>query len=57
MALPIWAIYMKKCLADEELNVSDEDFKRPSKLSIETDCSKWKENTEDTEEVPDEFDF
>ncbi|UAB81879.1 transglycosylase domain-containing protein [Marixanthomonas sp. SCSIO 43207] len=57
MALPIWAIYMKKCLADEELNVSDEDFKRPSKLSIETNCSKWKENTEDTEEVPDEFDF
>ena len=48
---------MKKCLANEELNVSDENFKRPSRLSIETDCSQWKEDNQNTEDVPDEFDF
>lgn len=57
MALPIWALYMKKCYADIELDVSNSSFKRPSKLSIVTDCSKWKEDNSDIEEIPDEFDF
>lgn len=57
MALPIWALYMKKCYADNELDVSNSSFKRPSKLSIVTDCSKWKEDNSDIEEIPDEFDF
>ncbi len=56
MALPIWGIYMKKCYANEELGVSEGDFKRPQTLSIETDCSKWKEESNNNE-VPDEFDF
>ncbi|MAN58709.1 MAG: penicillin-binding protein [Flavobacteriaceae bacterium] len=56
MALPIWGMYMKKCYSNDELNVSKDDFKRPKTLSIETDCSKWKENANETE-VPDEFDF
>jgi penicillin-binding protein 1A len=57
MALPIWALYMKKCYADGELDVSKSSFTRPSKLSIVTDCSKWKEVNNDIEEIPDEFDF
>ncbi|MDN3723225.1 transglycosylase domain-containing protein [Aequorivita sp. SDUM287046] len=55
MALPIWGMYMKSCYADEDLNVSTEHFKRPAKLSIETDCSKWREGNSDIEEIPDEF--
>lgn len=57
MALPIWGSYMKSCYADEELGVSTGNFKRPANLSIETDCSKWREGDPDVEEIPDEFDF
>ncbi len=55
MALPIWGLYMKKCYADDDLNVSTGQFKRPDHLSIETDCSKWRESNSDAEEIPDEF--
>lgn len=47
MALPIWGVYMKKCYADEDLNVSKEDFVAPEELTIETDCEQWKA-TQDT---------
>lgn len=57
MALPIWAIYMKKCYEDENLDISTGSFKKPSKLTIETDCSKWKEENQNTEEIPDELEF
>jgi penicillin-binding protein 1A len=57
MALPIWGIYMKKCYADEDLDVSKGNFKRPDHLSIETDCSKWRKENKNDKEVPDEFDF
>jgi penicillin-binding protein 1A len=49
MALPIWALYMQKVYADKDLNISKEDFEKPSKpLSIETDCEKY--NREHPEE-------
>ncbi len=43
MALPIWGLYMKKVYADEELNISKEQFERPENLSIEVDCSGYEE--------------
>ena len=57
MALPIWGIYMKSCYADKDLDVSTENFKRPSNLSIETNCAVWRDRDADKEEIPDEFDF
>jgi len=57
MALPIWAIYMRKCYENEDLNISKENFKKPSKLAIETDCAKWKEDNQQGSEIPDEFDL
>ncbi len=57
MALPIWGIYMKKCYANEDLNVSTENFKRPANLSIETNCHQWRMDNADIEGIPDEFDF
>jgi penicillin-binding protein 1A len=47
MALPIWALYMKKVYADKELNISQEDFRAPAKpLSVELDCSKYENQNE-----------
>lgn len=42
MALPIWALFMKRVYADPKLKVSKGDFERPKgELSIEVDCSKY----------------
>lgn len=57
MALPIWGIFMKKCYEDTSLDISKNNFKKPSKLSIETDCSKFKGNSGDGSIPDDEFDF
>ncbi|MAZ72043.1 MAG: penicillin-binding protein [Flavobacteriaceae bacterium] len=57
MALPIWGMYMKSCYANEELNISTDGFKKPKDLSIITDCSDYKNNGPDDDNIPDEFDF
>jgi len=41
MALPIWALYMKKCYADKRLKISKDEFEAPEKLSIAIDCKKF----------------
>ncbi len=41
MALPIWALYMKRCYADKTLHVSDKDFERPAHVSIELNCENY----------------
>lgn len=48
MALPIWALYMQKCYANKELEISDKAFEKPDNLTIELDCKKF--NGEDSEE-------
>ncbi len=40
MALPIWALFYKKCYADISLDISQDEFERPKNLTIELDCSK-----------------
>ncbi len=57
-ALPIWALMMKKCYADESLDISTKDFERPDNLSIKVDC--WtppveKDSTATEEQNTDEF--
>ena len=37
-ALPIWALFMKKCYADPKLTISKEAFEKPDNLSIKVDC-------------------
>lgn len=50
-ALPIWALFMKKCYANKALNISQENFERPEgELSIQLDCSGFSKKT-----VPDEL--
>ncbi len=42
-ALPIWGLFMKKVLANPDLNYSNGDFEKPDKpLGVELDCSKYK---------------
>lgn len=43
VALPVWALFMQKCYADTELNISKEDFPKPDEsLTIELDCNKYR---------------
>ena len=62
MALPIWALYMKRNYADEDLNISKEDFEKPENLTINFDCDQEKDDDEieDDQKKPklsDEIDF
>ncbi|NNF20019.1 MAG: penicillin-binding protein, partial [Flavobacteriaceae bacterium] len=60
MALPIWALYMKKNYEEEELAISKEEFTEPEDLSIRVDCDKLPEETEieaDLEDDMDDLDF
>lgn len=45
MALPSWAIFMRKCYADKSLNISKDDFERPENVTINLNCSGTSENT------------
>ncbi len=56
MALPIWAIYMKKVYADTTLWINQwQDFQKPLKnISIEFDCDKANKNNRNNS--PDSFD-
>jgi penicillin-binding protein 1A len=59
MALPIWALFMKSCYADETLNVSKEEFAKPDNLSIELDCEIYQGNFKKNKKEDDnpEIDF
>jgi len=55
MALPIWALYMKKAYNDKTLNISKRDFDVPRGMNPTIDCAtkennKQKEDTEEDEE-------
>ncbi len=65
-ALPIWGYFMKKCYADKELQISNDDFEEPENISIKIDCngsgsaSKYrkktqKDSTSTNEQNTDEF--
>lgn len=59
MALPSWALFMKKCYADESLNLGKEDFEKPANISINLDCSKEaiSNEGEGIEQNTDDIDF
>ena len=57
MALPIWAIFMRKCYEVDDLGISKEKFTEPEELTIETDCAKWAEANKPVDDDPDEFEF
>jgi penicillin-binding protein 1A len=51
MALPIWALYMQKVLADPSLRISRGDFEKPIQpLSVQLDCDKFEKDQDTLEE-------
>ena len=54
MALPIWALYMKSCYANEELEISKDQFEPPLELSINVDCSKVDAENKSKEDILDD---
>ncbi|TDU43592.1 penicillin-binding protein 1A [Gelidibacter sediminis] len=58
MALPIWGLYMKKCYADKDLDVSTGEFERPANLSINVNCSQHnRSDSSDSDGFDDSLDF
>ena len=60
MALPIWALFMKKIYADTTLNISQKDFEKPEYVGIDTNCEKEsldKNNLKMSSKVEDDTDF
>lgn len=55
MALPIWALFMRKCYEDETLKVSKDAFPKPETLTIEVDCEEFKKSNVQEENIDDEF--
>lgn len=55
MALPIWGSYMKSLYADDELQISQEEFEEPEELNIIVDCSKMKEHSDQPDDDLDEL--
>lgn len=59
-ALPIWALMMKACYNDTELDVSKGEFERPKNLAIKVDCwapPKAEVDSTDIEQSTDEFEL
>lgn len=56
MALPIWALYMKKVYADKSINLYQGEFEKPpGKLSVELDCSKYTEQNNINSTIDNDF--
>ncbi|MGY6649230.1 transglycosylase domain-containing protein [Wenyingzhuangia sp. IMCC45574] len=55
MSLPTWALFMKKCYADESLGISQEDFEQPENFGIAIDCESPDDKDDFTAAVDDEF--
>jgi len=51
MALPIWAIFLKKCYADSSLHLTQAKFEAPLGMDINLDCDDSKNDTKDEEEI------
>ena len=57
-ALPIWALYMQKVLADRSLHISKGDFEMPVQpLSVQLDCNKFEKEQESLEEEQEIMEF
>jgi penicillin-binding protein 1A len=47
MALPIYALFLQKCLADKTIDIKQDAFEMPSKpLNVSTDCSTYETQEE-----------
>jgi penicillin-binding protein 1A len=57
-ALPLWAVYMRKCYADPTLEVSKGQFERPTgEMTIELDCARYNREHGQASEEEEEAEF
>ncbi len=56
MALPIWALYMKKNYEEPDLGVSQDEFTAPEDMSINLDCSKFIQAVGEGDDLEDDLD-
>lgn len=47
MALPVYALFMKRCEKDSKLNFYKGDFDRPPTMSVDMDCSNYVQEIEE----------
>lgn len=64
VSLPVWALFMEKCYADKNLNVSKSDFEKPLEpISVELNCKQYETDEgeiieqEDPNEIDSELDL
>jgi penicillin-binding protein 1A len=59
MALPIWALFMKKVYSDSSLGISQRDFEKPLRdISIDFDCEEYdRQNSGDVDSYSDDEEF
>ncbi|GGF64827.1 penicillin-binding protein 1A [Wenyingzhuangia marina] len=57
MSLPTWALFMKKCYADETLTISQEDFEQPENFGIAIDCGSDDDKVDETSLIETNPDF
>ena len=58
VALPMWALYMKKCYSDPNLDVSNGPFERPEgEMTIELDCARFNREHGQASEEEEEAEF
>jgi penicillin-binding protein 1A len=50
MSLPSFALFLKKCYADESLNISQEEFEKPENLSININCGEREKEVDEKAE-------
>jgi len=51
MALPMWALFMKKCYANKELEISTKAFRKPASMKIELDCDKYQKDEDGNDDA------
>ena len=51
MSLPSFALFLKKCYADESLNISQEEFEKPENLSININCGEIEKEEDEKGEL------
>jgi len=56
MALPVWAIFMKKIYDDPQLKFSKGDFLKPDNMDVELDCAKFQQQQNQNKFNVDDFD-
>lgn len=57
MALPIWALYMKKVYADPSLKISQGPFEKPSTpIKVELDCKVYNEQNKKAKDSKNQYD-